>query len=107
MADIVERARNYVGLNAAESGADVLILDMADEIERLQAAKRRALAIADERNKEGAALRAEIERLRTALDKIATYGEDYHGYVNAVIDGKPVSRFARAALNIQGGKSDG
>jgi hypothetical protein len=35
--DIVKQARNYVGMNAAESGADVLILDMADEIERLRA----------------------------------------------------------------------
>jgi hypothetical protein len=34
------------------------------ETERLQEAKRRALAIADERSRENAALRAEVERLR-------------------------------------------
>lgn len=39
----------------------------ADEIERLQEAKRRTAAIADERSKENVGLRAEIERLRAAL----------------------------------------
>jgi hypothetical protein len=34
------------------------------EVERLQDAKRRALAIADERTKENVELRSEIERLR-------------------------------------------
>jgi hypothetical protein len=38
------------------------------EIERLQAAKRRALALADERAKEAATLRIENERLKTQLD---------------------------------------
>lgn len=38
--------------------------EAADEIERLQEAKRRALAVADERAKENVALRAELERLR-------------------------------------------
>src|SRR5215471_10748396 len=37
------------------------------EIERLQAAKRLALAIADERSKENVELRAEIERLRAGI----------------------------------------
>jgi hypothetical protein len=37
------------------------------EIERLQEAERRALAIVDERAKENVALRAENERLRAAL----------------------------------------
>lgn len=50
-------------------------IDMADErvaeIERLQEAKRRALAIADERSKENVALRAENDRLRAALQAIA------------------------------------
>jgi hypothetical protein len=45
--DIVARARNYVALNAAESGADVLLLDMADEIERLRAALQEIVAIED------------------------------------------------------------
>jgi flagellin-like hook-associated protein FlgL len=38
------------------------------EIDRLQDAKRRALAIADERAKELAALRIENERLKAQLD---------------------------------------
>lgn len=37
------------------------------EIERLQIAKRRALAIADERSRENVQLRAENEQLRAAL----------------------------------------
>jgi hypothetical protein len=37
------------------------------EIERLQAAKRRALQIADERSKEAAALRIENEGLKAQL----------------------------------------
>jgi hypothetical protein len=36
--DIVALARDYLAKNAAESGADVLIKDMADEIERLRQA---------------------------------------------------------------------
>ena len=34
--DIVTRAREYLALNAAESGADVLIEELAEEIERLR-----------------------------------------------------------------------
>jgi hypothetical protein len=34
--DIVKRARDYLALNAAESGADILIEEMADEIEQLR-----------------------------------------------------------------------
>jgi hypothetical protein len=34
--DIVERAHSYIANNAAESGADVLIVEMAAEIERLR-----------------------------------------------------------------------
>jgi len=41
--------------------------DLKREIERLQDAKRRALAIADERAKEAVALRLENERLRAQL----------------------------------------
>jgi hypothetical protein len=41
-----------------------LLLEVAAEITRLQEAKRRALAVADERSKENVALRAEIGRLR-------------------------------------------
>jgi regulator of replication initiation timing len=37
------------------------------EIERLQAAKRRALAVADERSKEAVELRLENEQLRAQL----------------------------------------
>lgn len=41
-----------------------LITEKTREIKRLQDAKRRALAIADERSKENVELRAENERLR-------------------------------------------
>jgi hypothetical protein len=41
--------------------------ELMREIERLQDAKRRALAIADERAKEAVALRLENERLRAQL----------------------------------------
>jgi hypothetical protein len=34
--DIVELARGYLAQNAAESGADVLIKDLADEVDRLR-----------------------------------------------------------------------
>jgi|GEM_PF-6649443 len=38
--DIVGRAHDYLAKNAAESGADALIAEMADEIERLREYKR-------------------------------------------------------------------
>ena len=34
--DIVERAEAYVAANAAESGADALITDLANEVRRLR-----------------------------------------------------------------------
>jgi hypothetical protein len=40
-----------------------LLREAADEIERLQDAKRRALAIADERSRENVQLRRQIEQL--------------------------------------------
>jgi hypothetical protein len=43
--------------------------ELKREIERLQDAKRRALAIADERSKEAVALRLENERLRAKLSE--------------------------------------
>lgn len=52
------------------SSKNVMLRRAHDEIERLQDAKRRALALADERSKENVDLRAEIERLRAALFKI-------------------------------------
>jgi phage host-nuclease inhibitor protein Gam len=41
--------------------------DLQREVQRLQEAKRRALAIADERAKEACGLRQEVERLRARL----------------------------------------
>jgi regulator of replication initiation timing len=43
------------------------IEDLEREIQRLQDAKRRALAIADERSKEAVELRLENERLKARL----------------------------------------
>lgn len=37
MADIVAVARDYLAHNAAESGADVLIIELCEEIEALRA----------------------------------------------------------------------
>lgn len=38
MTDLVERARAYLAANAAESGADVLIAELADELDGLRGA---------------------------------------------------------------------
>lgn len=49
MTDIVRRAREYLASNAAESGADVLIHELCDEVARMkrwaevEAARRQAL----------------------------------------------------------------
>ena len=70
MSDIVEKLRADIEgpeLHGCIGCAEILMHEAADEIERLQAAKRRALAIADERSKENVELRAENERLRAAL----------------------------------------
>lgn len=48
-------------------------MNNTNEIERLRSALRRALAIADERSKENADLRAENERLRCALTKLKAH----------------------------------
>jgi hypothetical protein len=39
--DIVERARDYLSSNAAESGADVLIAELVAEVETLRDAARK------------------------------------------------------------------
>lgn len=36
MTDLVKTAREYLAMNAAESGADVLIAELAAEVERLR-----------------------------------------------------------------------
>ena len=46
------------------------IKSLRAEIERVQQAKRGALAVANERSKENVALRAEVERLRAAIKEI-------------------------------------
>jgi len=58
--DIVFRAVDYLVLNAAESGADVLIAELSDEILRLRGAKTAALKLADERAIEAVELRAKL-----------------------------------------------
>ena len=54
--------------NAATS--PLIVHELRAEVEQLQVAKRRALAIADERSKENVELRAENERLRATLDRL-------------------------------------
>ena len=39
-----------------------------------------------------------ILNLETALERIARYGEEHGGCVNPIIDGKPLSVFARDSL---------
>ena len=84
MTNIVERANRYAGRADVGPTAD-LVMGLVDEIERLQAAKRRALAIADERSKENIELRAEIERLRAALGEVRRDISDY-GFTDAWAD---------------------
>ena len=50
MSDLVKRARHYIANNAAESGADVLITELADRIEVLEAALRKAQEVLAELN---------------------------------------------------------
>lgn len=52
---------------AAQSAATQGLKEARAEIERLQDANRRALAIADERSRQNVGLRADIEKLREAL----------------------------------------
>jgi len=44
MSDLVKHARSYVANNAAESGADALIVELADRIEALEDAARAQMA---------------------------------------------------------------
>ena len=46
MSDIVERAHSYAAYNAAK-GADVLIVELADEITRLRASEKALLEAAE------------------------------------------------------------
>lgn len=64
--NLVERLRTYAA-DVLRAYPNDICSKAADEIERLQEAKRKALAIADERSKENVALRAENERLRADL----------------------------------------
>ena len=74
--DIVFRAVDYLVLNAAESGADVLIAELSDEILRLRGAKTAALKLADERAKEAVELREEIASADRACQRLCSK----HGY---------------------------
>lgn len=65
--------------------------DAAQEIERLQEAKRRALAIADERAKEACHLRAQLASARKALEPFALD-------VGAVSLGKALGHITREHL---------
>jgi hypothetical protein len=87
MTDIVERLR------ATDVGypTDRNCRDAADEIERLQEAKRRALAIADERSKENVGLRQEIERLQATIAKAKKrYEEGDADYMMDALRGESV-----------------
>lgn len=45
MSQVVEQAREYLAHNAAESGADVLIRELIDEVERRETALRNLVAL--------------------------------------------------------------
>lgn len=67
MFDLMSRLKMAASQNAqipdfpGEAGMREAIIEAMAEIERLQEAKRRALAIADERSKENVALRAALK----------------------------------------------
>jgi hypothetical protein len=72
VSNIVVRLRNTADFIAKKTGADnsKWVREAADEIERLQDAKRRALAIADERAKENVRLRTERDALVKAFEAL-------------------------------------
>lgn len=74
--DLVKRLRAIRLQSYGPVGLHALIGDAADEIERLQTAKRAALGIADERAKEAVDLRSQIA---TAMDMLGDVpGETLH-----------------------------
>lgn len=69
--------------------------DAQREIERLQGAKRRALAIADERSKENVRLRASLESI-AGWRKVNIQGEYEHGLRDII---RSITDCAAAALD--------
>lgn len=73
--DILDRLRSsHPGSQQAIAGSTILV-DAANEIERLRDAKRRALQIADERAKENVRLRAALVKIRDALSVLGRQTE--------------------------------
>jgi hypothetical protein len=66
MSDLVECAHSYVANNAAESGADALIVELADRIEALEAALRDVLAECDEAPTDNSAWVVAIQQIARA-----------------------------------------
>ena len=109
MSDLSKRAREYLAMNAAESGADALIAEMADEIVMLQAQMATYLGtvkqIARVREDTIASLRAKLESARKALD---LYADESNWHFNGRFDPNS-SRFngvrtAQDALTDETGK---
>lgn len=77
MSDLSERLRSSVtksgGIDLRDPG---LLFAAADELARLQEAKRAALKVADERSKENVALR---QALKAAQQKLVIYREGSNG----------------------------
>lgn len=65
--DIVTQGRDYVALNAAESGADVLILGLADEVDRLRARATQAHDALREMFWEGSIYQEDANKIQAIL----------------------------------------
>jgi hypothetical protein len=72
MTDIGKRLRAEYQLAGRPITKGRLLIEAADEIERLQEAKRRALAIADERSKENVRLRKALETIQQRANESGT-----------------------------------
>ena len=80
MTDIGKRLRAEYQLAGRPITKGRLLIEAADEIDRLQEAKRRALAIADERSKENVALRKALtDIIETNKDFRAGMPDDWEG----------------------------
>jgi hypothetical protein len=73
--DIVERLHFYIAANAAESGADVLLAEAADEIERLRVGRETMGNLWAREREARYSAEGEIERLKAALYRAKWEGE--------------------------------
>ena len=93
MAEIADEMREWPRNGLVRAGdAQALLQRGAGEIDRLQEAKRRALAIADERGKENVHLRAAITAIRELAGR--------HGPANEVDALNEIESIAKSILSV-------